>query len=163
MCKTLQGLFLIILLVQVICASNNDDYMEKGKRCRFVDTVNITNGEIDENGNIMHNGDIYSMLMYDTYDYIIEDFKTNEKIPVPSHVRGCICKVKNCVRICDRYNFTTTIKVSIGGDRMEVVDLAKTDLTIVHGKPFCPDNAYRTILEQQNNTEQIYDYLTVGS
>jgi hypothetical protein len=155
MCKIIQGLFLIIWICVVYAVK---DDLGSEKHCRFSDTVNITDGKMDGNGNIEFDGEIYSKIMYDSYEYIIKDFETFEKIPVESHIRGCICRVKNCVRICDRSNFTTTAKVSTD----EVTDFTKTDFQIVHGMPICAGkNYFVTDFQPINSSENLYDFMKV--
>lgn len=68
------------------------------KPCEFEDSINITSGNKDSQGNYHHKGVIYKSDQYDTFDFEIVNttiLKTKE------HVRGCICKVRgNCIPLC---------------------------------------------------------------
>ncbi|XP_061496511.1 uncharacterized protein LOC1276880 [Anopheles gambiae] len=66
--------------------------------CDFIDSVNITDGERLPNDEIRHNGVIYNKTYYRVIDYDYQDFAT--KRYVPNYVRGCLCAVRICVRLC---------------------------------------------------------------
>ncbi|GBP53406.1 G-protein coupled receptor Mth2 [Eumeta japonica] len=57
-----------------------------GKRCGVDTSIDITEGELFENGTIAYNGTRYTPDLY----YVASDNKT----------RGCICKIVNCYRKC---------------------------------------------------------------
>lgn len=68
----------------------------KGK-CKLKDTINITGGHEDNNGNFIHQGVNYSPGSFGVSNYIL--VKT-QKILVEQHMRGCVCLYKTCIRIC---------------------------------------------------------------
>lgn len=72
--------------------------LSTSEKCPFSETVNITKGYRDSKRNIIHKSVFYRPDNYEYYDYIIEN-KT-VKVSVDRHIRGCICKVKKCIRIC---------------------------------------------------------------
>uniref|UniRef100_A0A182MTR6 Methuselah N-terminal domain-containing protein n=1 Tax=Anopheles culicifacies TaxID=139723 RepID=A0A182MTR6_9DIPT len=66
--------------------------------CDYIDSLNITDGERLPNGDIRHNGVIYNKTYYREIDYEYEDFATKKY--VPKYLRGCLCAVRICVRLC---------------------------------------------------------------
>ena len=66
--------------------------------CNFMDTINITGGYKDDNNSFIYQGVTYEHGTYGLYGYIIEN--QTEKITVPAHYRGCVCKYKSCIRLC---------------------------------------------------------------
>ena len=68
--------------------------------CEFRNTVNISSGFLDKNGDFNHEGTVYARGSFAEFDYILKNF--TKKIKVEKHIRGCICKYKTCIRICCR-------------------------------------------------------------
>lgn len=68
--------------------------------CEFRNTVNISGGFLDKNGDFNHDGTVYVNGSFAEFDYILENF--TKKVTVEKHIRGCICKYKTCIRICCR-------------------------------------------------------------
>ncbi|CAG9803976.1 unnamed protein product [Chironomus riparius] len=66
--------------------------------CNFMDTINITGGYKNDNNSFIYQGVTYEYGTYGLYGYIIEN--QTEKINVPAHYRGCVCKYKPCLRVC---------------------------------------------------------------
>lgn len=66
--------------------------------CDFIDTINITSGHKDIHGNYIYNGDTYHKGLYAEYNYVVENF--TETLTVEPHIRGCLCKLKPCIRLC---------------------------------------------------------------
>ena len=67
--------------------------------CHFADSINITDGRKSSSGNIIYERVTYTRANYGKIDYIMTDFYT-VKVKVASHIRGCICNIKTCVRYC---------------------------------------------------------------
>lgn len=65
--------------------------------CDFHESINISSGGEYENLNFVHNGVIYDP---DQYGYIDYDIIGGKEVRVRPYLRGCICAVKPCVRIC---------------------------------------------------------------
>lgn len=66
--------------------------------CHFYDSINITNGVRHSNNSITFNGieyppDQYSEMTYDLINNI-------ESIKVHTYIRGCLCAVRSCIRLC---------------------------------------------------------------
>ncbi|XP_052894771.1 G-protein coupled receptor Mth2-like [Anopheles moucheti] len=122
--------------------------------CDYIDSVNITDGERLPNGDIRHNGVIYNKTYYRTIDYEYEQFTTKKF--VPEYVRGCLCAVRICVRLCcgeheylgqDEAQGRLTCKrsekylpINVELNATEIVDLRKNHSLygFLYGKPgFC--------------------------
>ena len=85
----------VLFMLAIKSASSN--VLNEGP-CNFLDTVNITEGWKDINGDFHYKEIIFRFGTYAEYSYIFEN--NTEKVPVEPHFRGCICKYKPCVRIC---------------------------------------------------------------
>lgn len=69
--------------------------------CEFYDSTVIEGGRRLSNGSIKHNGVMYNPDQYGSIDYsITDDF---EKVSVKNHIRGCVCNIKKCIRLCCPY------------------------------------------------------------
>ncbi|KAH8380250.1 hypothetical protein KR009_009684 [Drosophila setifemur] len=71
--------------------------------CQFFDTVNLTGHTRLPNGSYEYEDVIIPHNLVGKYNYI---FKTLvDRVEVPDHVRGCICKVKPCLNLCCPWGF----------------------------------------------------------
>lgn len=66
--------------------------------CDIHNTINISSGELDKDGKFHHDGLIYDKGLFAKFDYIYVNFTTTTK--VDPHVRGCVCELKKCIRVC---------------------------------------------------------------
>lgn len=66
--------------------------------CNFYDTINITSGHLDQHGNFHYKGSVFNKGQFAEYNTIVENL--TELVRVEPHVRGCICNLKPCIRIC---------------------------------------------------------------
>lgn len=113
--------------------------------CDFIDSVNITDGERLPNGDIRHNGVVYNSTYYRTIDYDYVDFAT--KTFVKEYIRGCLCAVRICVRLCCRvneyFNRSCTpsadyVPVMANLSQSKAIDLRQNErFGFLYGKP-CP-------------------------
>lgn len=108
--------------------------------CDFIDTVNITAGSLNHKGNYVHNRIVYTKEFYATFDYIIDRF--DGKRPVAPHIRGCICKLKPCIRVCCRETTESEADCVKNNDlivptrnRAEEIDLLSEKFAIIDGWP----------------------------
>lgn len=95
MWKLIAIIFTLIQLLKLLDAQNlarNRDY------CDYSETINITSGVRLNNGDILYEGIKFTNLTYTVYNY--EIVKHHRVRPTEPHLRGCLCKVKNCVRMC---------------------------------------------------------------
>ena len=72
--------------------------VESSLPCSFIETVNITGGYVDIDRNFIFNSDAYPLGSYQEFDYL-EDV-ARKRVSVDPHIRGCICKLKPCIRMC---------------------------------------------------------------
>jgi hypothetical protein len=63
----------------------------------FLETIDISKGTVTKNGYIFYEGVYYPPKYYRQYNYIIENDK---KIKSDIHVRGCVCRLKQCISTC---------------------------------------------------------------
>lgn len=66
--------------------------------CDFHDSINITDGLLDADDSIHFNGITFPRGQYTEMDYILVN--GTEYTAVNSHIRGCPCNVKTCIRLC---------------------------------------------------------------
>lgn len=66
--------------------------------CDYLHSVNISDGQRDNDGRILHRGVSYDSINYASVDYSYDDARN--RIAVAVHTRGCVCQVKNCVWLC---------------------------------------------------------------
>lgn len=66
--------------------------------CVFEDTVDLTASTKFSNGSYLYEGLLVPPQLIAEYDYI-ELFEGERKV-VERHIRGCVCKIKQCVKFC---------------------------------------------------------------
>ncbi|XP_017143881.2 probable G-protein coupled receptor Mth-like 11 [Drosophila miranda] len=66
--------------------------------CDFFDTVNITSSFKAENGSYRYKNLTVPASLTGEYDHVIQ--YDGDRISVPKHIRGCVCKLKTCIRFC---------------------------------------------------------------
>lgn len=66
--------------------------------CKYLDSINITNGKKNTDGSITFDGIRFGRGDYGLYDYVIVNGNTRN--PAQPHLRGCPCKKKPCVSLC---------------------------------------------------------------
>lgn len=98
-----QGLMLAVFLLAAASVSLAVSLDDPHVPCKFTDSVNITDGVMDELGNIFHDGTLYPQDQYGAFKYEIVD--RTKRRTVPNHIRGCICAVRGaCLRLCCKPN-----------------------------------------------------------
>jgi G protein-coupled receptor Mth (Methuselah protein) len=88
------ALYKVVLLM---LATNIDSIVSKS--CDLLDTVRI-NGDYYtmDNDDLLHNGVTYNS---DQWTYFNKDWLVNgSQVDAQKHVRGCLCKVRDCIRLC---------------------------------------------------------------
>lgn len=96
-------LVIFICLVKIFeCRKSSDiNYYEAArddKPCNFFDTVNITDGHHNSDGSITYENITYTSEQYEMYDYIYKGPTVRRN--VSTHIRGCICQQRICIRSC---------------------------------------------------------------
>lgn len=66
--------------------------------CHFLDSINITDGMLLLNKSIIYDGITFPDNQYAKIDYILKSGEN--RAPVEPHYRGCLCKLKPCMRVC---------------------------------------------------------------
>lgn len=66
--------------------------------CHFLDSINITAGISHDNGSITFNDTLFDKDQYAEINYILENGE--KKITVDPYIRGCVCILKPCIRLC---------------------------------------------------------------
>jgi hypothetical protein len=110
---------ILVLFSIIACINANEDQIivnEYNITCDIRDTINITDGVRIDNDRIEYNGLIYEKEMYDEFDFIYKNY--SYKINVEPHLRGCVCELKKCIRVCrfcddDEDTKGTCVKTSI--------------------------------------------------
>ena len=130
--------------------------------CKFIDTVNITDGYKDSNQNFVHNGDVYPLGIYQEFDYIENSFNKT-KTSVNPHIRGCICKLKPCIRFCCHKNSKDCIPsnkmtISNENEESEVINLSENKYGILIGRS-C-EKSYH--LEPEDYDDDRWNFLNVS-
>lgn len=93
------GVFLICGIVLTFVNWSDGFFLSTNELpCEFEDSINITDGRVLSDGSILHNGIKYTKQQFDTVNYRLVN--NGKLVKVPSHLRGCPCKVKTCLRLC---------------------------------------------------------------
>lgn len=85
---------IIIILIGYLSASA----ASHGLPCHILDSVDITSGLRQPDGSVLFGGIMYSKDQYATVDYIVVDGV--KKFDDLSHIRGCACHIRPCLRFC---------------------------------------------------------------
>ncbi|XP_070491588.1 G-protein coupled receptor Mth2-like [Chironomus tepperi] len=115
--------------------------VESSLPCSFIETVNITGGYVDINQNFIDKSDVYPLGSYQEFDYI-EDI-AKKRVSVDPHIRGCVCKLKPCIRLCgpsfeknpDDFVQPDSFSVINDNNEDETIDLNDNYYGILVGRP----------------------------
>lgn len=108
--------------------------------CNFLNTINITSGHLDQNGNFHHKGVVFKKGLFAEYNYVVENL--TELVKVEPHIRGCLCDIKPCIRLCcvgEPTNSSTCVKTETlvvpTHDEDEEIELAGNRYGVLIGRP----------------------------
>lgn len=107
--------------------------------CHLRDTINVSSGTIDDNGRLVHNGLIYDKEQFAKFSDIYKDFTNIEK--VEPHLRGCVCELKKCLRVCRFCNENEPTEQCVSTKKLlmpndEEISLENTsEFAVIEGKP----------------------------
>lgn len=118
--------FITILTTVLVCNFMKIDFQEG---CLFHDSINITGSHHFKNGSHQFGNNIFDQEFTKEFDYIIVN---GTKRRVDSHLRGCICAFKSCIRICKPLEEITIFNKH---NKSEIVDLSNTHYHVLVGKP----------------------------
>uniref|UniRef100_A0A6P4EXS7 G-protein coupled receptor Mth n=1 Tax=Drosophila rhopaloa TaxID=1041015 RepID=A0A6P4EXS7_DRORH len=118
----------ILLMVQHSSAEIDD--------CDFFDTVSLSADQRIQNGSYLYEGVLIPAHLTGEYDFI---FANGSKKWVPSYMRGCVCKLRTCVRFCclhdhsldPKYNEESQCNIMLE-DHQEMID-PFVDITLKNG------------------------------
>ncbi|XP_055841355.1 G-protein coupled receptor Mth2-like isoform X2 [Episyrphus balteatus] len=132
----LAGTLLLFTLFTVPSASFLDSIHVP---CSFIDTVDLSGSEKFPNGSYSYEGLIVPPHLVGIFEYTSDDLSL--RVPAEPHVRGCVCKLRPCVKLCcpttARFNGTncqthegnattlTVMNITTNGGDLKEVDLAK--------------------------------------
>jgi hypothetical protein len=92
-------LILLLFVYNHATVNAGGDFMLQWRgSCNYYDTVNISSGRMDAHENFHFEGITFEKGSYSLYDYIMQNF--TDKVDVEEHYRGCICRYRNCIRLC---------------------------------------------------------------
>lgn len=80
--------------------------------CKFLDSINITDGVMQSDKSIIFDETKYTMNQYSRINYILDN--ETQHIPVEPYLRGCLCNIKPCIRLCCPYG---SIHVNANGEK----------------------------------------------
>lgn len=118
--------FLIFLAICITLANCSN---WKGK-CNIVDTVNITEGYEDNEGNFIFQGIKFAQGTYGESDYFL---LRAEKIHTQKHIRGCICLYKPCIRICCSENCENQFPMEVPSADESLFEIEENDFGVLKG------------------------------
>lgn len=98
-------LFIVIIgLISFNCGHGSR--MDRDLPCHFLDSINITDGALQTDNSIIFDGTKFIENQYSRIDYILDN-GTHHKSVEP-HLRGCLCSIKPCIRLCCPYGTIQT-------------------------------------------------------
>lgn len=104
--KMPMGIYIIVLIFVfgiVIILNSSIIYERNQLPCEYLDSINITDGiHRPDDDSVVFNGMVFDKNQYARIDYVLDNGMTHRA--VPSYVRGCICQMKSCIRLCCPYN-----------------------------------------------------------
>ncbi|XP_043652440.1 probable G-protein coupled receptor Mth-like 11 isoform X2 [Drosophila teissieri] len=83
----------LLLIILVIDVQSRDI-----PNCDFFDTVKLRESEKLSNGSYRYEDVVIPAKLTGVYDYEID--YDGDRVSVPNHIRGCVCKLKTCIRFC---------------------------------------------------------------
>lgn len=142
--KNISSLLFLLLIVSTSASS----YIpaDKDAPCDFFSTIDISAGQRLRNGSILHNNIEYTKDLYAEYNYEITNLTV--KLSKPTHIRGCLCLLMDCVRFCCPPGQITKNEVCVDHDRNDVfvnatdenqelklVNIREQKYGLIYGKP----------------------------
>lgn len=89
----------IIGLLSIV--SCNETSRGRELPCHFLDSINITDGAMQSDKSIIFGGTTFNEDQYSLVDYKLDN--GTQPIPIEPHLRGCLCNIKPCIRLCCPY------------------------------------------------------------
>lgn len=89
----------VIGLLSIVCCNGSSRVGELP--CHFLDSINITAGVLQPDNSIIFGGTTFNENHYSRIDYVLDN--GTQPIPAEPHLRGCLCDIKPCIRLCCEY------------------------------------------------------------
>lgn len=91
----------LLILIGLFSGNHLVIAISKKLPCSFVDSINITDGALQPNKSIIYDGVEFTTDDYAQVDYVLNNGV--ERASAKSHIRGCLCNRKPCIRFCCPY------------------------------------------------------------
>lgn len=90
----------LVALIGALCIGLSQEFLlSRQLPCEYLESVNITDGANLDNGQILHDGVVYPKELYAKINYEMDYLGKTRHIVQP-YVRGCLCRIKPCIRLC---------------------------------------------------------------
>ncbi|XP_033240601.1 G-protein coupled receptor Mth-like [Drosophila pseudoobscura] len=90
----LSAVCVTLLNTATLAATENETIPD----CDYFDTVNVTGSQRLVNGSYLYQGVVIPAELTAEFDYrVLPDDSTE---PVERHLRGCVCQLRPCLRLC---------------------------------------------------------------
>lgn len=119
----------MFLFISIGCLSMSLSVASRVLPCHILDSVDISDGIQQPDGSLLFGGVMYPRDQYATVDYTMENgLKLYDDI---SHIRGCACHIKPCIRICCPIG---TQMANMNGTCIPTIDTpTKVEIEILNG------------------------------
>lgn len=154
----------LFLLVQLSIRWTSVVSMSTELPCHFLDSINITNGILQSNKSIVFGGMVYPEGQYAEIDYILNEAGENETVKL--HRRGCLCRLKPCIRICCTFlNCPIRTNKSSEGYESLILDENNNSKLVRLDRQFgiIIENPCPTLYFEEEEEEKIYQITHVSS
>lgn len=93
------GMILLNIRIELTAVDCHDSLpLQHNLPCDFLDSIDITGGALQPDLSIIYNG---TRFTDDLYGFV--DGNSSKRVLVEEHIRGCVCKIKPCIRLCCPY------------------------------------------------------------
>lgn len=111
--------------------------------CHYLDSINITDGALQYDNSIIFRDTKFTENQYARIDYMLDN-GTNH-ISVEPYLRGCLCNIKPCIRLCCPYG-TIYERLPNGGKVCRKHEMATKFESEIHDE----DAYVKALLENQH-------------
>lgn len=105
-------------------------FMKVKVECHFYNSIDITGSHEFPNGSHKFENNIFYLEYIKEFDFIMVN--GTQKVQVDSHLRGCVCAFKSCIRTCTPFD---NITIYNEHNEKEIVNLKNTHYYVMVGKP----------------------------
>lgn len=135
---------LIVIIIGLISLDySNGSSIDRELPCHFLDSINITDGALQSDNSIIFRDTKFVENQYARINYILDN-GTNP-IPVEPYLRGCLCNIRSCIRLCCPYG-TIYERLPNGGKTCRKHELATKFESEIHTE----DQNVKTLLEKHH-------------